>query len=170
MPSQAFFTTVAGLSLSLAGFASLIAWLRVDPTAWDPINLWRVKTIVRHALMISFLALALTPVAELVESPVSRIRVGSGLLLAFALSEVLRHRRREPEIWPGRSWELFLAVNAAFVAFQGFNISRASTALLQLGYLVLLTSPAGIFYNFVHELGGAPSPDQPVEPGSPLAP
>ena len=28
VPSQAFFTTIAGLSVSLAGFASLIAWLR----------------------------------------------------------------------------------------------------------------------------------------------
>ena len=158
MRSQAFFTTVAGLSLSLAGFASLIAWLRVDPTAWDPINLWRVKTIVRHALMISFLALALTPVAELVDSPTARVRIGAGMLIAFALAEMVRHRRREPAIWPGRSWELFLSANGAFIAFQAFNISRASTALLQLGHLILLTSPAAIFSNFVHELG-APSPE-----------
>src|SRR3990170_3621610 len=65
MEGQAFFNTVAGLSVSLAGFASLIAWLRDDATTWDPINLWRVKTIVREAFTLLFLALALIPIFTL---------------------------------------------------------------------------------------------------------
>lgn len=152
MPSQAFFTTIAGLSVSLAGFASLIAWLRVDPSSWDPINLWRVKTIVRHALTISFLALVLTPVGELTRTAVT-IRVGAGLLAAFALGEMLRYRERDPVIWPGRSWGIFMVTNAAFAVFQSVNVVLGSTAMLQLGFLILLSSPAGIFYNFVRELG-----------------
>jgi hypothetical protein len=40
----------------------------------------------------------------------------------------------------------------------------ASTGLLELGFLVLLTSPAGIFYNFVRELGVQGPGDSAREP------
>ena len=59
---QPFFTTIAGRSVSLAGFGAVIAWLRDDPTGWNPVNLWRVKSIVRHALTIAFLCLSLVPI------------------------------------------------------------------------------------------------------------
>ena len=37
--------------------------------------------------------------------------------------------------------------------FQILNVGVASTGLLELGFLILLTSPAAIFHNFVRELG-----------------
>lgn len=157
MPAQAFLTTVAGLSVSLAGFASLIAWLRVDPTTWDPMNLWRVKTIVRDASTLTFLALLLVPVHELTGDTPATIRVGASLMVLFALTDMARNRHRDPLVWPPPSWGMYMAANSAFVGFQLVDVGVASTALLELSFLILLTSPAGIFYNFVRELQ-APRP------------
>ena len=54
-----------------------------------------------------------------------------------------------------------MVLNAAFAVFQLVNVGLASTGLLQVGFLILLTSPAGIFYNFVRELGMSPTGDAP---------
>ena len=164
MPAQAFLTTIAGLSVSLAGFASLIAWLRVDPTTWDPINLWRVKTIVRDALILAFLALALVPVFELTGDVTATIRIGAGLMVVFALSDIIRYRHRDPVLWPSPTWVVFMVTNAAFAVFQLVNVGVASTGLLEVGFLLLLSAPAGVFYNFVRELGTQQRDEAPQEP------
>ena len=164
VPAQAFFTTIAGLSVSLAGFASLIAWLRADPTAWDPVNLWRVQTIVRHALTLAFLALVHVPIQELTGDSVATIRIGAGLLVVFNLTDMVRYRHRDPVIWPSNSWAVYMATNAALALFQLLNVGVASTGLLELGFLILLTSPAWIFYNFVRELGMQGPGDSAREP------
>lgn len=48
------------VGVSLAGFAGLIAAFRVRAD-WDPVNLWRVKTIVGDAFVTAFAALASNP-------------------------------------------------------------------------------------------------------------
>jgi hypothetical protein len=89
---QPFFTTIAGLSISLAGFGAVIAWLRDDPSGWDAVNLWRVKTIVRHALSIAFLCLILVPVHTFTQDDLTTIRIGSALAALFEISDILRVR------------------------------------------------------------------------------
>ena len=84
------FTTIAGLSVSLAGFGAVIAWLRDDPSGWDPVNLWRVKTIGRHALTIAFICLTLVPVYTFTQDDATTIRVGSILAVLFCISDVWR--------------------------------------------------------------------------------
>jgi hypothetical protein len=164
MEGQSFFNTVAGLSVSPAGFASLIAWLRDDLSTWDPINLWRVKTIVRDALTLAGLALVLTPIFSLVEDPATTVRVGSALLVVLVVVDMLRNRRPDPVIWnPFYTWKVFMTGNLAYVALLVPNLWLESLGILQLGYMLLLLSPAGIFYNFVRELGGA---RQAAPPGS----
>lgn len=158
MPALGFFTTMAGLALSLAGFASLIAWLRDDQTRWDVINLWRVKTIVRQALTILFIALLLHPVHALSGDDRTTVRVGAAVLALFTLSEMARNRRRDPAIWPvANFWRLSMAVSCAYVALHVAAFGLASTGLMQLGFLLVLMEPAGIFYNFVNELGAVPA-------------
>ena len=150
---QAFFTTIAGLAISLAGFGSVIAWLRDDPSGWDPVNLWRVKTIVRHALTISFLCLALVPIFTLTGDETMTIRIGSGLVATFALSDMWRFRRAEPDVWDPVSWRVFMVSNTVISIAAMANVGLASLGGLQILMLVILTSPAGIFYNFVREMG-----------------
>lgn len=154
MEGQFFFTTVAGLAVSLAGFAALIAWLRDDTRTWDPINLWRVKTIVRQAFTIAFLALALIPTFSLTGDIRATTRFGAvGMLLSIVL-EVFINRHPDPTIWiPKISWTIFIAFSGIYAAVQLVNLSLASLGILQIGFLLELASPAGIFSNFVRELG-----------------
>ena len=46
MEGQFFFTAIARAVLSLAGFASLIGWLRDDSRDMGSDHLWRVQNIV----------------------------------------------------------------------------------------------------------------------------
>jgi hypothetical protein len=155
LDGQPFFFSIAGISVSLAGFAALIAWLREDSTSWDPINLWRVKTIVRHALTLAFLTLSLTPVYSLTDDMETTILVGSLMLVVTHVFELFRERDRDPVVWvPPSSWWVLMITGALLIGLQVVNLWLASLGLLQIGFLAFLTSPAAIFYNFVRELGG----------------
>ena len=123
---QPFFTTIAGLSVSLAGFGAVIAWLRDDPSGWDQVNLWRVKTIVRHALTIAFLCLSLVPIHSFTQDDITTIRIGSALFLAFEVIDLLRVRRPDPEVWDPLSWRVYLTTGVVLGALQIANIFWAS--------------------------------------------
>ena len=109
MEGQPFFTTIAGLSISLAGFGAVIAWLRDDPSGWDPVNLWRVKTIVRHALTIAFLCLSFVPIHTFTQDDTLTIRLASVLIVLFEVSDMWRLRRRDPAVWDPVSLRVFVA-------------------------------------------------------------
>ena len=154
MEAQPFFNTIAGLSVSLAGFGALIAWLREDPRAWDQVNLWRLKTIVRHALSLAFIALSLGPFFSLTGSVDATVRWGAAALIAVEIYDMILNRRPDPQIWgPAATWRVNMAGAALFAALQVANLFWASVGVLQVGALALLSSPAGIFSNFVRELG-----------------
>jgi hypothetical protein len=150
---QPFFTTIAGLSVSLAGFGAVIAWLRDDPSGWDPVNLWRVKTIVRHALTIAFLCLSLVPIHTFTQDDVTTIRIGSALGVVFVISDIWRVRDPDPVVWDPVSWRVFVVTTGVLGLLGTINVVWASLGLLQALILILLTSPAGIFSNFVREMG-----------------
>jgi hypothetical protein len=154
MEGQFFFTAVAGVSVSLAGFAALIAALREDSRTWDPINLWRVKTIVRQAVTILFLALVSIPIFSMTNDIRATTRLGSiGLVFGLGI-DVFINRHPDPAIWiPRRSWTVAMVSSAVYAALQLVNISLANLGILQLGLLLALIEPAGIFSNFVRELG-----------------
>jgi len=151
---QGFFTTIAGLAISLAGFGSLIAWLRDDPRGWDAVNLWRLKTIVRHALSIAFICLALVPAHTITQDETATVRIGSAFIAALALSDIWRHRRRDPAVWDTpASWAVFMVASATLGLGLLGNLVWAGLGVVQVGALVMLSSPAGIFSNFVREIG-----------------
>lgn len=153
---QPFFTTIAGLSVSLAGFGAVIAWLRDDPSGWDPVNLWRVKTIVRHALTIAFLCLSLVPIHTFTQDEMTTIRIGSALVALLAISDVWRVRNPDPVVWDPVSLRVFVTTSGALLLLGIVNVASASLGLLQALVLFLLTSPAAIFFNFVREMGRGP--------------
>ena len=154
MEGQFFLTTVAGLSVTIAGFATLIAWLRDDPRSWDPVNLWRVKNIVREAFTLAFLSLSLIPIFSLTDDIRATTRFGSaGIMLAIVL-DVIINRHPDQKIWqPRASWTVYMIASGLYFALQSVNLQLASLGILQIGLLLALISPAGIFSNFVRELG-----------------
>ena len=122
MEGQPFFTTIAGLSVSLAGFGAVIAWLRDDPSGWDPVNLWRVKTIVRHALTIAFLCLSLVPIHTFTQDDMTTIRIGSALVALFAISDMWRVRHPDPVVWDPLSLRVFIAIDVALTLLGIVNV------------------------------------------------
>ena len=165
MEGQPFFTTIAGLSVSLAGFGAVIAWLRDDPSGWDRVNLWRVKTIVRHALTIAFLCLTLVPIHTFTQDDMTTIRLGSALGVLFVISDMWQVRNPDPVVWDPVSLRVYIAINVALALFGIANIVWASLGLLQALVLFFLTSPAAIFSNFVRELGASPGSVAEADPG-----
>jgi hypothetical protein len=153
LEAQPLFTTIAGLAVSLAGFGAVIAWLRDDPSGWDPINLWRVKTIVRHAFSIAFLSLSLVPIYSFTQNDVTTIRIGSAVAALFAISDMWRIRRPDPVIWDEVSWRVFMSTSGVLALFALGNVFWGVLGAFQALILALLTSPAGIFTNFVREMG-----------------
>jgi hypothetical protein len=162
---QPFFTTIAGLSVSLAGFGAVIAWLRDDPSGWDPVNLWRVKTIVRHALTIAFVCLSLVPIHTFTQDDALTIRIGSAVALLFVVSDIWRIRDPDPLVWDPLSWRVFLGTSGILGLLATVNLFWASLGVLQALILILLTSPAGIFTNFVREMGHRPGSVAETDPG-----
>ncbi|HEY5891264.1 MAG TPA: hypothetical protein VIW94_11285 [Acidimicrobiia bacterium] len=158
MEAQPFFTTIASLSVSLAGFGAVIGWLRDDPSGWDPINLWRVKTIVRHAFSIAFLCLALVPIYSFSQSDATTIRVGSAFVFLLVVSDIWRVRRPDPAVWDALSLRIFVSTNGILAILAIGNIFWGSLGVLQFMVLWLLTSPAAIFGNFVREMGRSSRP------------
>ena len=165
MEGQPFFNTIAGLAVSLAGFGAVIAWLRDDPSGWDPVNLWRVKTIVRHALTIAFVCLSLVPIHTFTQDDVTTIRIGSAVAALFSLSDTWRVRDPDPVVWDPVSLRVFISMTAVLGLIGIVNVVWASLGLLQALILVLLTSPAGIFSNFVREMGRRSGPVAEADPG-----
>jgi hypothetical protein len=111
-----------GGAISHAGFGAVIAWLRDDPSGWDPINLWRVKTIVRHAFSIAFLCLSLVPIYSFTQNDAATIRIGSAVAALYSISDMWRIRRPDPLVWEAVSWRVFMATSGALALFALGNV------------------------------------------------
>src|SRR5438874_10311346 len=95
MTGQFFFTTIAALGLSTAGFASLVAALRHEGR-WSRIALWRLRAIVGESLTITVVAILPLPIyyATGGDEPLV-IRAISGVLalkFALAIARTIRER------------------------------------------------------------------------------
>ena len=89
------------------------------------------------------------------------------LVLGVAV-DVFINRHPDPTIWvPRVSWTIYMVFCGLYAALQLVNISLASLGILQIGFLLELASPAGIFSNFVRELGrgrtATPEPESVAE-------
>ena len=62
------------------------------------------------------------------------------------------------------SWRVFMATSALLGLLGVVNIAWASLGVLQTLILAVLTSPAGIFSNFVREMGRRPGSVAPTDP------
>ena len=81
------------------------------------------------------------------------IRIGSALFVLFEVSDLWRLRKPDPVVWDPISLRVFVATSGALAVLGIANIFWAGLGMLQALALALLTSPAGIFFNFVREMG-----------------
>jgi anti-sigma-K factor RskA len=77
---QFFFTTIAALALSTAGFASLVTALRHEGR-WSRVSLWRLRAIVGESLTITIVAILPLPLYYALDGDEAAvIRITSGVL------------------------------------------------------------------------------------------
>ncbi|HEV2249590.1 MAG TPA: hypothetical protein VGT60_03690 [Candidatus Limnocylindria bacterium] len=150
MTGQFFFTTVAGLALSVAGFASLVTALRREGR-WSRTSLWRLRAIVGESLTMTLVAILPLPVyyATGADEPLT-IRIISGALaLRFLLS--LRRALRDEWEW-GRRYVIQAALLRAIqLALQLTNVWLGSLPLLMIGFVWWLLFPIQLLYRVIND-------------------
>src|ERR1700716_1849895 len=101
MTGQPFFLTMAGISLSLAGFAGLLASFRQPTQPWTVTDLWRLRRIVNRSFASLFLALAPVPLFGIIGDEAAAIRIASAVFAAIVLADLAmltpEWRRRWPD-------------------------------------------------------------------------
>jgi hypothetical protein len=160
---QPFLMVMAGLGVSLAGFSSLLTLFRAN-NDWDPVSLWRAKTIVRASLNVASAALVPVPVFYLTGSEQWAIRAGTAMLLALSVVSTIRSSpQKQPEAWPeGYSVVPFYVIGAIAFSLMALNLALANLGLLLLLLLWDLGLPAGIFADVVEEFRPGERLEQPI--------
>ncbi len=101
-----FFLSLAGLGLSVAGFAGLVSAFRRRDEGWTRTELRRLRTIARLSFTLVSLALLPFPFFALSGDEVLVIRLLSALLVLLYVGDIVAPRF-DRQNWPGRSWLAF---------------------------------------------------------------
>jgi hypothetical protein len=150
MPGEFYFMAIAGLGVSLAGFAGLISALDTSPGS--AVKAWRIRNIVIGGFFLTFMGFGTVATYSLTEDVDATVRIVS------FVSAVLLLVRTRTEIRPGPAWPdrrgLVVALVMGLVAVALFfvNVAVASVGLLQLLLLFELTDPTSIFFFAVREI------------------
>ena len=151
MNGQFYFTTLAGLALSVAGFAGLVTALR-GGGRWSRNDLWRLRQIVGESITLVVLAVIPLPIYYAVagDEPLT-IRIASALL-ALWLGRALVGTWRERGDWRDNRWirQALLLVGVQFAA-QAANVALAWLPLLMAGLLALLFHPMQLFWRVIQD-------------------
>jgi len=150
MTGQFFFTTIAALGLSTAGFASLVTALRREGR-WSRISLWRLRAIVGESLTITIVAILPLPIYYAVSGDEALvIRIISGVLalkFAFSIVRTIPERRE----WGTRYVAQAVALIAIQLVAQVANLRLASLALLMFGLLLWLAYPVQLLFAVIRD-------------------
>jgi hypothetical protein len=145
MTGQFFFTTIAGLALSTAGFASVVTALRHEGR-WSRTALWRLRAIVGESLTITVVAVLPLPIYYAAAGDEGlTIRIMSALLsLKFALA--IGRTSQDGSEW-GRRYVIQAVVLLTIqLAAQAVNLWLASLALLMFGLVAWLSFPIQLLF------------------------
>jgi hypothetical protein len=150
MPGEFFFMAIAGLGVSLAGFAGLIAALDTSPES--PVRSWRIRNIVLSGFFLTFMGFGTVATHTLTDDVELTVRIVS------LVSAVLLIARFSREIRPGPAWperrSLVVAsvIGLSVIGLFAANAIVASVGFLQLVLLFELTDPVMIFVFTVGDL------------------
>lgn len=152
MEGQFYLMGIAGLGVSLAGFASLLTLFRA-PHTWDSVTLWRARIIVRASLDTASAALIPVPVFYLTGSEDWAIRAGVAMMLVLSIGGTIRASpARNPDAWPEPySVVPFYVITVVTVAAMIVALVLGSLGMLLLLLLFELGLPASTFATVVDE-------------------
>lgn len=158
MTGQPLLLTIAGLSLSVAGFAGLMTAFRRGE-AWTATDIWRLRAIVRLSFINMFLALV--PAALFLVVPSDEFALGAGSLPVASIYalETLGVLRESARSRLARWVVGYLAMDAVLGVAMLANVVVASSGLLAIVLLIRLAHPAGLFTETIRSF----EPTQPRE-------
>lgn len=139
-----FFLSVAGLALSVAGFAGIVSAFRNREQGWTRTELWRLRAIPRLSITLVFLALLPFPLYALTGDEALVVRVASGLVIVAYVAEMAA-AAFDRASWPGRTWLVGAVGSAVFGLVSLVNLVVAQVGLLEIALLLLLLEPAALF-------------------------
>jgi hypothetical protein len=146
MTGQPFFLTLAGISLSLAGFAGLLASFRQPSQPWTVTDLWRLRRIVNRSLASVFLALSPVPLFGIIGDEAAAIRIASALFAAVVLVDLVMLTPEWRRLWPGdRGLYIAWLISGSLGLLLAANVALASAGVYELGLVLSLLWPAAIF-------------------------
>lgn len=151
MPDQFYFMSLAGLGVSLAGFAGIIAALDRRPSS--PVRRWRIRYIVMGGFILAFAGfLTIATYTVTGENLVRTVRFVS-IVVAIALAIHYWTAQRPGPAWPKeRGRRLAMAASWAGIALWASNVFFGSAGLLEIAFLGLLFDPASVFVNAVRDV------------------
>lgn len=150
MPGEFFFMAIAGLGVSLAGFAGLIAALDADRDS--PVRSWRIRNIVMSGFLLTFTGFGTVATHTLTDDVELTVRIVS-LASAVVLGARFLKEIRPGPAWPERrSLVVASVIGLSVIGMLVANVMIASVGFLQLLLLLELTDPAMIFVFTVRDL------------------
>jgi len=148
MTYQFFYLSIAGLALSVAGFAGLVTAFRHDE-GWTRANLWRVRNIVRRSIVLVLTALLPFPAFALTNDEPTALRTTAAALIAAMLYDMVGVFR-ERDQWGDARWiRPYLVLGAAELLLPILTFVFASVGLLMLSLIVRLEHPMHLFLNVI---------------------
>jgi hypothetical protein len=167
MPSLTFLLSIAGLGVSLTGFAGLVAALRRG-AQWKPLDVYRLRQIPEMGLATTILALSSVPLSETVGSSATAIRVASAAGFAFALIHsialLLRARTMRLKL-TGTNWWAAAALDASIYVVAGVSIWIASAVAYEWLLILLLSRAALAFMLVLGEMPTSVDGRDPIQAG-----
>lgn len=153
MLNTGYFTTIAGLGVTISGFASLMYSFRGDRDL-TRLTAWRIRYIVTGGFSLSAASIGVVAVAIVTEDPDLQVRVATVLaLLAWVPSLWTFRSLKDREIFRSRSEAISWVVGGvAYEAVHVVNLVIASHRLLVILWTVMLVAAMSIFVSEVGDI------------------
>lgn len=143
---------IAGLGVSFAGFAGLIATFAPEEEKSSPVWWWRITAIVRTGLQVTFASFSVIALEAVTGDVELTVRISTLVIVLGSLYETFRHSRSGPA-WPDEAQRRTqVAQNLVVSAVMAVNVFVASVGFLLFIMLGLLFAPASVFIRAIADL------------------
>jgi hypothetical protein len=164
MLDTAFFMTMGGLGVSLAGFGGLFSALHHDDRGMEPaVYRWRMREIVTSSFLLAFLGFGVVVVHGFTDDLSATARIVSALALAAGIVRSRTMTRPGPA-WPDESDRKgAIGGSVVWLVVIGGNVFAGSQNYLRLVMLLLLLTPALVFIRATIDATGSAAGPAAVE-------
>ncbi|MDH3249239.1 MAG: hypothetical protein OEQ47_09770 [Acidimicrobiia bacterium] len=146
MLDTAFFMTMGGLGVSLAGFGGLFSALHHDDSGMDPaIYRWRMREIVLSSFRLAFLGFGVVVVHGFTDDVAATARIISGLAVVTGFASLLTSMKPGPA-WPNETDRRgAIGGSSMSLLVVAGNVVAGSQVYLRVVMLIPLLQPALVF-------------------------